>query len=228
MTTGDGSDAAATAALPQRLVEGHRRWRAKRFDGHEAEHAARAAAQAPHTLVLTCSDSRVDPADLFDAAPGELFCVRNVGGLAPDQAAGPAGDSVGAAIEYAVGVLGVRTVLVLGHANCGAVAAACALAENADGAPEITPRLRDWLSQIAPSLRGADAHAGADRPARLERRAVGRSLARLAAYPVIAQRRAEGRLTLCGAWYDVASGTLAPVEPTDATASCVSGRGSSS
>src|SRR6202008_5152818 len=80
--------------------------------------------QSPKTLVIAGADSRVDPATIFDASPGELFVVRNVANLAPPFEEAPGFHGVSAAIEFAVKQLRVETILVLGHAQCGGVAAA--------------------------------------------------------------------------------------------------------
>ncbi|MDB4933417.1 MAG: Carbonic anhydrase, partial [Labilithrix sp.] len=76
--------------------------------------------QRPETLFITCSDSRVVPNLITNAAPGELFIVRNIGNIVPSVQRGVLG-GVSAAIEYAIEVLGIRSVIVCGHTNCGAI-----------------------------------------------------------------------------------------------------------
>src|ERR1700689_1872026 len=104
------------------LIEGYRRFRAgtwreerKRFE------ALGRLGQRPRALVMACSDSRTDPQMVFNAAPGELFVIRNVASLAPPY--GPDGKphGVSAAIEFAVRSLRVPQIIVMGHALCGGI-----------------------------------------------------------------------------------------------------------
>jgi len=104
------------------LIAGYRRFCAsewlrerERFE-LTAEHG-----QQPHTLVIACSDSRVDPQMILNAHPGELFVVRNVANLVPPCEADETHHGTSAAIEFAVRVLGVERILVLGHGMCGGV-----------------------------------------------------------------------------------------------------------
>src|SRR5690606_6163090 len=106
------------------LLEGYRTYRRKRWPELQARHKDLSErGQAPKTLVIACADSRVDPATIFNAGPGELFVVRNVANLAPPFEQGSGLHGVSAAIEFAVLQLKVETILVLGHAQCGGVAA---------------------------------------------------------------------------------------------------------
>src|SRR5262245_22444131 len=111
--------------LMEHLIEGYRIYREKRWPELRALHRRLAErGQSPRTLVIACSDSRVDPATIFNADPGELFVIRNVANLAPPCEDGKQGyHGTSAAIEFAVTKLYVEAILVLGHAQCGGVAA---------------------------------------------------------------------------------------------------------
>jgi carbonic anhydrase len=154
--------------------------------------------QSPSTLYVGCSDSRVVPELLTGSAPGELFVVRNVANLVP--AFTHADSSVGAALEYAVGVLHVEHVVVCGHLGCGGVKA---ILDGVD-AVRALPSLHEWL-------RGAE---GAVRvhPAPSWDEAVGHSVLaqfdNLETYPVVAAALAEGRLQLHGWVYDLVHGSV--------------------
>ena len=103
-----------------RLIEGYHRFRAETWPAQRARYEALSnKGQSPETLVISCSDSRVDPQTVFGAAPGELFVVRNIAGLVPPYEPDGHYHGASAAIEYAVRVLRVPRVVVLGHAQCG-------------------------------------------------------------------------------------------------------------
>src|SRR5689334_17838841 len=105
------------------LIAGYRRFRAETWARERERFAALAAGQRPHTMVIACSDSRTDPQMVFGAAPGELFVVRNVANLVPPYQPDAAYHGTSAALEFAVRVLGVARILVLGHAMCGGIQA---------------------------------------------------------------------------------------------------------
>ena len=107
-----------------RLVAGFRRFRAKYFSGEDALYHKLSTGQTPKTLIIGCSDSRVDPALISSAAPGEIFVVRNVANLVPPYESAKSGfHGVSAAIEFAVVNLLVENVVILGHRQCGGIRA---------------------------------------------------------------------------------------------------------
>ena len=108
--------------MTNELTKGYHRFRQNRWPSERAEYEALAAnGQKPHTLVVACSDSRADPALIFDTAPGELFVVRNVANLVPPYEPDGKLHGVSAALEFGVNVLKVRHIVVMGHASCGGV-----------------------------------------------------------------------------------------------------------
>ncbi len=195
-------------ALPDDLLAGYRRFRAERFPA-EAERYRRLTAegQSPHTMVVACSDSRSGPETVFDAGPGELFVVRNVAALVPVYAPDARSHAASAALEYAVHVLGVATVLVLGHAHCGGVQAAF------DDAAPLTAT--DFIGAWVGGLRDLEALLTPDETAdrdrrrtRLEHLTVEQSLANLRTFPWVRAREAAGALSLRGAWFDIEQAEL--------------------
>jgi carbonic anhydrase len=159
--------------------------------------------QKPRALVICCSDSRVDPAMVFGAAPGELFIIRNVANLVPPYK--PDGDYHGtsAALEFAVRVLEVPRIIVLGHAMCGGVHALL------NGFPDSA---RDFVApwmQIAAEARSRTlACDPVDPQTACEQETVKLSLRNLISFPWVAERVAEGRLRLHGGSFDIRSGEL--------------------
>ncbi len=104
----------------QRLIEGLHEFQRNIFRPQREFFENLAHGQAPETLFITCSDSRINPNLITQTEPGELFIVRNAGNIVP------AYESLGgeaATIEYAVAVLGVKDVIVCGHSHCGAMQA---------------------------------------------------------------------------------------------------------
>ncbi|MEU2061965.1 SulP family inorganic anion transporter [Streptomyces sp. NPDC013455] len=167
--------------------------------------------QRPAQLFLTCADSRLVTSMITASGPGDLFVVRNVGNLVPPPGEEHGDDSVAAAIEYAVEVLGVRSVTVCGHSGCGAMQALLAAGSGHEEGGQ-TP-LRRWLRHGLPSL----ARVAAGRPGgpRLAGRAptdaverlcltnVVQQLAHLRAHGPVARALAEGELELHGMYFHV-------------------------
>lgn len=187
----------------ERLIEGYRQYRQRRWPELKALHKVLAErGQSPRTMIIACADSRVDPATIFNAGPGELFVVRNVANLAPPFEQGAGFHGVSAAIEFAVKQLKVETILVLGHAQCGGVAAA------------LQKRARDphsfldaWIS-LLDAAKGRIEHDHHDACTALEYESIRVTLENLATFPFIASAMNERGLKLAGARYGVADGGL--------------------
>ena len=215
-------------ALPEPLAEGYSRFVNQRAPAEQALYQQLGQGQSPHTLVLSCADSRVDPATIFGAAPGELFVLRNVANLVPafdryndeGNTNGQSGEqgpltATAAGLEFAVGHLRVSRILVMGHARCGGVAAAlhqCQYPEIADDKDSGRYFIDRWVGQMTDDGHKVLAdHAGADADTlqqQLEFRNVRQSVARLRSYPFIASAETEGRLSLHGGWFSIADAAL--------------------
>lgn len=146
----------------ERLIRGHQHF-AENFAKAESEYLRELSTvgQSPDTLIVSCSDSRVIPELITGAQPGHLFVVRNVGNMVPPYAT--RNMTVGAALEYAIDVLGVKHVIVLGHYQCGAMGALRGLfgpgGTTSKGPLPDTP-LAAWLRYAEPSFHEA-VHKGA-------------------------------------------------------------------
>ena len=103
----------------QKLLEGLHHFQQNIFSSQRELFERLAKGQSPETLFITCSDSRINPNLLTQTQPGELFILRNAGNIIPPYGAANGGE--GATIEYAVAVLGVKDIIVCGHAHCGAM-----------------------------------------------------------------------------------------------------------
>jgi carbonic anhydrase len=161
-------------------------------------------------MILSCADSRVDPAEIFDARPGEMFVVRNIAGLAPPYETSPGFHGVSAALEFAVTQLEVEEIVVMGHGLCGGCAAA--LTGQFDGTtPGEGHFIADWVRMLAGARETVRArHHELDREAfqEMEWEAVKVSLANLRTFPWIAERERQRTLALHGAHFSIAEGRL--------------------
>jgi len=108
----------------QRLITGYRRFRENDWARERERWSELSEGQNPRIMILSCADSRVDPAHIFDASPGEMFVVRNIAALAPPYETSRGFHGVSAALEFAVSQLEVAEILVMGHGLCGGCAAA--------------------------------------------------------------------------------------------------------
>jgi carbonic anhydrase len=188
-----------------RLLEGYRAFKAGRWPEEHARYAELSrSGQSPETLIIACSDSRADPATIFSAGPGELFVIRNVAAIVPPFEADTGFHGTSAAIAFAVLQLNVRNILVMGHAQCGGIAAALDESLARD-----IPFLGSWIELLTParaqSAHIADAHA---RRAAMGRDAIRLSLKNLMSFPFIAERVQAGTLNLYGARFGIADGRL--------------------
>jgi carbonic anhydrase len=159
--------------------------------------------QTPQALFLTCSDSRIVPADLVNADPGDIFVLRNIGNIVPAFSQAPgADDSVGSAVEFALDVLHVHSIIVCGHSECGAMKALLAGHEQLGGS------LGRWLAHGTSSLARFtrdDAHASSSTSPHnsLARCNVVEQIERLRTYPSVQRALAEGRLQVSGWFFDL-------------------------
>jgi carbonic anhydrase len=199
---------------------------ASRFQrGYHSKHREKFAhlvenGQKPHTLFITCADSRVVPHAMTHASPGDIFVLRNVGNMVPACTPETNCSSTGAAIEYATSVLGVQEIVVCGHSHCGACAA---LYKDSEDDHELA-LTRRWLEQ-GRGIRDLilrEASTGRDKVTPLfgsrddteqvlratEKAMVVQHLGNLMTYPAVARRVAEKTLRLHGWHYTIETGRI--------------------
>lgn len=195
----------------QRLHEGIHHFQANYFAKNRELFAELAEGQRPETLFITCADSRVVPNLITNTQPGELFIVRNVGNIVPDAQRGVIG-GVAAAIEYAVQVLKVQSIIVCGHTGCGALDAML----NPGNVAHL-PFVKRWLSEARglPAL-VAERYGHLDPQARMTaavQENVLLQLENLRTFDFLAKGLDEGTLTISGWVYDIASGRVFDYDP---------------
>lgn len=199
------------------LLDGYRRFRSGPYNEQRARFDSLShQGQFPKTLVIACSDSRVDPSRVFDAAPGDMFVVRNIANLVPPYQPDGGLHGVSAALEYAVTQLKVEDIVILGHARCGGVAASLSgVFDNAeDGEGGFVAK---WISIMDPARdkirEAAKLSNDINATSALELEAIRVSLANLRTFPFVATAEAEGALKIHGALFDIADGVLRLLDP---------------
>lgn len=192
------------------LVDGYRRFRAGHWMDNRDRWEAASVGQQPQVMVIACADSRVDPSQIFDMAPGEAFVVRNIAALVPPFETTPGLHGVSAALEFAVQVLEVKEIVVMGHGMCGGCKAA--LTQDLHGAPPGDGGfIANWIG-LLDEARGpiAAQHGTTGRTAEraMELAGVRVSLANLRTFPCIRKKEREGKLKLRGAFFAISDGQL--------------------
>ncbi len=170
--------------------------------------------QHPEALVIACSDSRVNPAVLLSADPGDIFVVRNVANIVPPFSNEAGHSSVGSALEYGVKVLEVPTIIIMGHAGCGGVAA---LLDSAEGNAPETDFVGQWIATAEPARdKVVASHKGkskAEQQKALEEENIRLGLENLMTYPWIRERVEAKKLQLMGTRFDIEKGELYRLTP---------------
>ncbi|MGJ5009278.1 carbonic anhydrase [Bradyrhizobium oligotrophicum] len=195
-------------SFPQRLLEGYRAFTTQRLPTEQSRYLELSErGQSPEVMVIGCCDSRVSPEVIFDVGPGELFVLRNIANLVPIYQPDANAHGVSAALEYAVTVLQVKHIVILGHAQCGGIRAFV------DKAAPLSPGdfIGRWMSMfIKPGevVEQRTHESFQDFVTRIEKAAVFRSLENLMTFPFVRSRVEAGDLQLHGAYFGVAEGSL--------------------
>ncbi|HEY6024424.1 MAG TPA: carbonic anhydrase [Pseudolabrys sp.] len=204
-------------AFPQQLLDGYRAFLIGRLRHEQDRYRDLGeSGQSPQIMVIGCCDSRVSPEVIFDARPGELFVVRNIGNLVPPYTPDGAQRAVSAALEFAVQALRVKHIVVLGHAQCGGIRAFV------EEAAPLSPGdfIGHWMSLIAPAAAAVGPRAG--RPlgqylTQLEQASVVQMLDNLMTFPWVRNPVERGTLALHAAYFGVATGQLSVRDPATGT-----------
>ncbi|MFA5968040.1 MAG: carbonic anhydrase [Sphingomonas sp.] len=191
------------------LLAGYQRFRGEDWSRQRARWAELRDGQNPKAMIIACSDSRVDPSQIFDTSPGEIFVVRNVANLVPPFELDGSRHGVSAALEFAVTQLEVEEVIVMGHGSCGGVAAALtrAFEGKAPGAGGFIAHWVDMLDEARDDIIARFGN-GPEAVREMEMETVRVSLRNLRTFPCIPEREAAGTLKLRGAYFAIADGVL--------------------
>jgi carbonic anhydrase len=191
------------------LIDGYYRFRGGEWLQERQRWSELAEGQEPKVMIISCSDSRVDPATIFGSRPGEVFVVRNVAALVPPFDASGGLHGVSAAVEFAVTKLKVDEILVLGHGACGGVNAALTRSL-ADAKPGNGGFVAEWIGLLdeARDRVVAEYGDGAEGQRALEQEGVKVSIENLKTFPFIREALDAGALTIHGAVFAIADGKL--------------------
>ena len=199
------------------LLDGYTRFRTNGYVESRERWETLREGQEPKVMIIACSDSRVDPTQIFDVSPGEIFVVRNVAALVPPFETTPGQHGVSAALEFAVQFLKVTEVLVMGHGMCGGCNAALTQALHGNRLGE-GGFVASWISMLD-SVRDpiVEAHGTSGREAEraMEHEAVKVSLANLRTFPCVQEKEPLGALTLRGAYFSINEGILHLLDESD-------------
>jgi len=197
--------------FPEALSDRFRRFKYRHF-APNIDHFEQLASfgQSPEVMIVSCCDSRVDPETIFSAMPGELFVMRNVANLVPPYETSGKYHGVSAALEFAVLNLRVKHIVVIGHSGCGGVRACL----DHDFARQSEAQfISNWMSMLDAARQNVTARmpnaSPAEVRAELEREGIKASLDNLRTFPCVRTLEGRGRLELHGAYFDIATGTLA-------------------
>lgn len=200
--------------FPKHLLEGYKAFATQRLPTEQTRFRELSVkGQSPEVMVIGCCDSRVSPEVIFDVGPGELFVVRNIANLVPVYQPDGNAHGVSAALEYAVTVLKVKHIVVLGHAQCGGIRAFV------DKIEPLTPGdfIGKWMQMfIKPGevVEQRDHETMAQFVERIEKAAVFRSLENLMTFPFVRKAVESGQMQTHGAYFGVAEGSLFVLDKT--------------
>lgn len=197
-------------AVLGRLIDGYRRFRSSGWAPNRDRWESLREGQQPEVMVIACSDSRVDPAQIFDVHPGEIFVVRNVAAMVPPFETTPGHHGVSAALEFAVQVLKVKEIVVMGHGMCGGCKAA--LTREMHGTePGEGGFIADWIALLDEARDEVAAKYGTEGRAAeraMEQAGVQVSIDNLRTFPCIRHKERDGELKLTGAFFAISDGVL--------------------
>lgn len=187
-----------------KLIASYRAYRDTAYRDHAGLYQELGQGQHPEVMVISCADSRVEPAEIFHAEPGDLFVIRNVANLVPPFVDDGHPHSVDAALAYAVTVLKVKHVVVMGHCSCGGVAASLSAKKRDDLGPFIAP----WVHLLDETRDDVLADNPKDPQTSLEHAGIVTSLNNLMTFPFVRDAVEAGDLILHGCWFEIGTGQL--------------------
>jgi carbonic anhydrase len=201
-------------SFPRKLLDGYRAFTTGALPRQQARLRELAdQGQKPETMIVACCDSRAAPEQIFDTVPGEVFVLRNVANLVPPYEPDGAYHSTSAALEFAVQALKVKNIVVMGHARCGGIGAALSPMEKPLSPGDFIGKWMSLMRPAAQKVAAYDSMTAAERSTAMERISIRHSIENLRSFPCVKILEDKGRLSLHGAWFDIATGELWLMNP---------------
>lgn len=195
--------------FPDYLLNGYKNFMSGRYAGERDRYRVLAdTGQRPQTLVIACCDSRSAPETIFDCGPGELFVVRNVANMVPPFEPDGQYHATSAAIEYAVMVLKVKDIVVMGHGRCGGIQAALDPNFESLSPGDFIGKWMNLVKSAAEQIQSNDVMTSGERQTALERVSIRNSIRNLRGFPFLQEQENAGKVKLHGAWFDISTGEL--------------------
>lgn len=192
----------------KKLIDGAKYFKSTYFYEYQNRYEKLSSSQNPHTLFITCSDSRIMPERLTSSLPGDLFVVRNIANMIPEFNSDNLHLTVPAAIEYAVKVLKVENIVICGHSNCGGIAALFKPSEELLHLPHAVKWLELGSEIKEKTLKSCNADNIPELKQTAEKLNIIKQLDRLLTYPYVLQRYNEGILNIMGWYYKIEKGEI--------------------
>lgn len=186
------------------MITGYRRFRAGVYAEQAELYQKLGHGQDPDIMLIGCADSRAEPSDIFNAAPGQMFVVRNVANLVPPYQPNGGLHGVSAALEFAVNILKVKIIVVMGHGGCGGVTAS--LTKN--DSPLIGEFVAPWVKLLDEARERVLASQPVNPQFALELEGIETSIQNLMTFPFVREKVEAGALEIHGAWFAIKHGEL--------------------
>jgi carbonic anhydrase len=186
------------------MITGYRRFRAGAYAEQAELYQKLGQGQDPDIMLIGCADSRAEPSDIFNAAPGQMFVVRNVANLVPPYQPNGGLHGVSAALEFAVNILKVKIIVVMGHGGCGGVSASLTKNDN----PLIGEFVAPWVKLLDEARERVLESKPVNPQFALELEGIETSIENLMTFPFVREKVEAGTLELHGAWFAIKHGEL--------------------
>lgn len=196
--------------LPSFLSAGYHAWHKTKYQDKQALFADLVDhGQHPHSMVISCCDSRVHPTELLAGDEGSFFVHRNIANLVPPYQPDSDNQGTAAALQYAITALGVKHILIMGHSHCGGVQGCHDMCSGKNEALRAADNaVGRWITDLRPAYERVVAKNTSDDMSAMEQEAVLVSLENLQSHPFVREAMAAGTLSIHGLWHDIKSGTL--------------------
>ena len=198
------------APLPADLSDRFKNWQSDEYEQNRDLYETLGQGQSPHSMVISCCDSRVHSMSLFNGESGEFFIHRNIANMVPPYGADDGHHGTASALEFAINHLKVSRLIIMGHSSCGGIKGGYDLCQNGDASPIAkTEFIHQWVKMVKPAFDRLDQSIPEDQQiAQLEKTSIMVSMENLMAYPFVWDAVAEKRLTLHALWHDIGAGQL--------------------